>query len=191
MKKSLWKRFLCIVFSVIMPVTIVPMTQEKTVRAVKWDLIADFIINSDGSINQLDTFTMDKGDSKTFKTRNNSNKIMKVTYDFSWTGGSNSTSNYLTLLVAGSHMSKSKINEGRGKNVVYLDPGETYDVTMEYDSFAYKSCTVTLTAKAEAVNETITEHGESKETATPVSFGTKINGLYKGSGEAEKHYYVN
>lgn len=187
MKKSLWKRFLCLMFSVIMAVTIIPMTQEKTVKALKPD--PDFAISSDGSVNQLGAFTMEKGDSKTFKTRNYSNKIMKVTYDFSWTGGSNSTRRYLSLYMAGSYLSESDLNDERGKNTIYLDPGETYNVTMKYASSAYQPCTVTLTAKAEAVNETITEHGDSKETATPVSFGTKINGLYKGSGEAEKHYY--
>lgn len=186
MKKSLWKRFLCLMFSVIVAVAIVPMTQGKDIQAAS---SGTFTIGTSGSVNTISPFTMNKGDSKTFSTVNKSNKIMKVTYDFSWTGGSNSTGTYLSLYMAGSYISKSDLNNGRGKNTVYLYPGETYDVKMKYDSFAYKSCTVTLTAKAEAVNDTITEHGDSSETATPVSFGTKIKGLYKGSGMAEKHYY--
>lgn len=186
MKKSLWKQFLCLMLSVIMAVALGAILGGEKVQAASPNT---FKIEKDGSVNSLPAFSMSKGDSRTFKTANTSDKIMKVTYSFSWTGGSNSTSQYLTLQVAGDSLTKSMLNNGTNKNVVYLYPEETNSVTMKYDSFAYKSCTVTLTAKVEALNDTITEPGTSPATATSVSFGKKFNGLYTGSGKAEKQYY--
>ncbi len=186
MKKSLWKQFLCLMFSVIMAVALGVIIGGKKAQAASPNT---FKIEKDGSVNSLPAFGMSKGDSKTFETANTSDKIMKVTYSFSWTEGSNSTSTYLTLQVAGSSLTKSMLNDGTNKNVVYLYPGERNSVKMEYDSFAYKSCTVTLTARAEVLNDTITVPGTSPATATSVSFGKKFNGLYTGSGNAEKQYY--
>ena len=186
MKKSLWKQFVCLMLSVIMAVALGTIIGGEKVQAASPDT---FKIEKDGTVNQLPAFTMNKGDSKTFETVNTSDKIMKVTYSFSWTGGSNSTANYLTLNVAGDSIAVNRLDDGSNKNVVYLYPGERNSVKMEYDSFAYKSCTVTLTARVEVLNDTITVPGTSPATATSVSFGKKFNGLYTGSGKAEKQYY--
>lgn len=186
MKKNLWKQFLCLMLSVIMTVALGAIIGGSKVQAASPNT---FKIEKDGTVNKLPAFTMNKGDSKTFETANTSNKIMKVTYSFSWTGGSGSTANYLTLNVAGYNIAVNRLDDGWNKNVVYLYPGERNAVTMKYDSFASNSCIVTLTARVEALNDTITVPGTSPATAASVSFGKKFNGLYTGSGKAEKQYY--
>ena len=120
MKKSLWKQFLCLMLSVIMAVALGAILGGEKVQAASPNT---FKIEKDGSVNSLPAFSMSKGDSRTFETANTSDKIMKVTYSFSWTGGSNSTANYLTLNVAGYDIAKNRLDDGWNKNVVYLYPG--------------------------------------------------------------------